>query len=246
MLNSARSRAQEQVSEEAVTVSAHRHQIATLSLDPVDNFGYRVPISQFDLHRNSGGAKFLADLRQVCGVLRNFGADGVLPIGPGGPAISDVQQHDPAARQFRQRLNVFDDRAVRRGAVHGHENSFVHGHSFGYPPTMTRQAPFRESCSPHRSITVITIALPQPASNKNQPSFHEPIRLRELVKCIRGIMASGSCSARTTWLKVSNSLTLLCPRIPMIRTAGIMARARVMRRRSQGAILHCMKPSMTT
>src|SRR5439155_8228764 len=70
MLNSARSRAQEQVSEEAVTVGAHRHQIATLSLDPVDNFGYRVPISQFDLHRNSGGAKFLADLRQVCGVLR--------------------------------------------------------------------------------------------------------------------------------------------------------------------------------
>ena len=29
---------------------------------------------------------------------------------------------------------------------------------------MTCQAPFRESCSPHRSITVITIALHQPAS----------------------------------------------------------------------------------
>ena len=73
-----------------------------------------------------------------------------------------------------------------------------------------------------------------------------PIRLRELVKCSSGNMANGSCSASTTWLRVSRSLTLLSPRMPMISTAGMMASVRVMSRRSHGWIRQCMKPSITT
>ena len=52
------------------------------------------------------------------------------------------------------------------------------------------------------SIAVIKRALPQPVISRNQPLRHCPMRLRELVKCSSGNMASGSCSASTTWLKV--------------------------------------------
>jgi hypothetical protein len=96
------------------------------------------------------------------------------------------------------------------------------------------------------SIMVMSSALPQPAINRNQPSFHVPIFLRELVKCSSGNMANGSCSASTTWLSVSRSFTLLSPRMPMMRTAGMMASVRVMSRRSHGLIRQCMKPSITT
>ena len=59
-------------------------------------------------------------------------------------------------------------------------------------------------------------------------------------------MANGSCSASTTWLRVSRSVTLLSPRRPMMKTAGRMASVRVMSRRTQGLIRQCMKPSITT
>jgi len=90
------------------------------------------------------------------------------------------------------------------------------------------------------------IALDQPAISRNQPFFQAPIRFRELVNCSSGNMAKGSCNASTTWLRVSRSVTLLLPRIPIMRTAGRMARLRVMSRRTHGRMRQCMKPSITT
>src|SRR5437899_367058 len=84
---------------------------------------------------------------------------------------------------------------------------------------MTCHAALSDSGKPQRSITVITIALDHPAINRTGPSFHLPILSRELVKCKSGNMAKGSCSASTTWLNVSKSLTLLSPRIPINGTA---------------------------
>ena len=40
-------------------------------------------------------------------------------------------------------------------------------------------------------MAVIRIALAQPAASRNQPFFHLPMRLRELVKCSSGNMANG-------------------------------------------------------
>ncbi len=96
------------------------------------------------------------------------------------------------------------------------------------------------------SMAVIRTALAQPAVSRNHPFFHCPIRRRELVKCSSGNMAKGSCSANITWLRVNRSVTLLSPRRPMINTAGRIARLRVIRRRTQGLIRQCMKPSITT
>ena len=59
-------------------------------------------------------------------------------------------------------------------------------------------------------------------------------------------MANGSCSASTTWLSVSRSVTLPSPRMPMMKTAGRIASVRVMSRRTHGLMRQCMKPSITT
>src|SRR5579862_5030281 len=91
-----------------------------------------------------------------------------------------------------------------------------------------------ESGRPYTSSAVIIRALPQPANNKNHPSFHFPIRFLELVNWRRGNIENGSWIARTTWLRVSRSVTLLSPRNPMITTAGIIASERVISRRSHG------------
>ena len=84
------------------------------------------------------------------------------------------------------------------------------------------------------SIAVIRIALAQPAISRNQPFLHSPMRRREVVNCNNGNMANGSCSASTTWLRINRSVTLLSPRSPMMRTAGRIARLRVISRRTQG------------
>ena len=95
-------------------------------------------------------------------------------------------------------------------------------------------------------MEVIRIALVQPAISRKRPFLHEPMRARELVNCSSGNMAKGNCSASTTWLSVSKSVTLLSPRMPITRTAGRIASVRVINLRTQGWIRQCMNPSMTT
>src|SRR3974377_1095585 len=96
------------------------------------------------------------------------------------------------------------------------------------------------------SMAVIRIALAHPATRRNQPLRHLPMRLVELVKCNRGNMANGNCRASTTWLRVNRSVTLLSPRRPITTTAGRMAIPRVITRRTHGLTRQFMNPSMTT
>ena len=59
-------------------------------------------------------------------------------------------------------------------------------------------------------------------------------------------VASGNCSASTTWLKFKRSFTLPAPRTPMTRIAGMIAKHRVTIRRTHGVSRQCMNPSITT
>src|ERR1700686_2386081 len=123
-------------------------------------------------------------------------------------------------RQFRELLHMIDDRPIGWRSIDGHENSFVHVRPL-YPPTMTCHAERSESGSPQISRAVIKIALPQRPAINSHPLFHLPISAPELVKCRSGNMANGSCSASTTCLRVSKSLTQASPRTPIIKTAEI-------------------------
>src|SRR5271166_3029970 len=230
-----------------MSVSAHRHQVATLLLDPFDDFLDRFAVRQLGLGRYAKRLKLGPNFFQVCGVFGDFGTDRVPAIGSSCPTIGHMQQHQTAVREFRELFDVLDNRPVGRCAVQRHENGVVHRPlSRRHPPTMTCHAAFSESGRPKMSIAVIRIALPQPAIRRNQPFFQGPIRLRELVNCRSGNMANGSCKASTTWLRTSRSVTLLSPRRPITKTAGRMAIVRVISRRSQGLIRQCMKPSITT
>jgi len=53
MLNPAGGSAKKQIGQEAVSVRAHRHQTATLLLDPFDDFRDRIAVSQFCVRGNS-------------------------------------------------------------------------------------------------------------------------------------------------------------------------------------------------
>ena len=57
MLDAAGRCAKKYVGQEAVSVRAHRHQIAALLLDPFDNLAGWITISQFRVSWNSGGFK---------------------------------------------------------------------------------------------------------------------------------------------------------------------------------------------
>ncbi len=95
-------------------------------------------------------------------------------------------------------------------------------------------------------MAVIRMAVPQPVINKNHPLRHFPMRFLELVKCSSGNIANGNSKHRTTWLRLTRSVTLPFPRTLMIRIAGKIASVRVMSRRTHGRIRQCMNPSITT
>ena len=64
---------------------------------------------------------------------------------------------------------------------------------------------------------------------------NSPILARSPVKRIRGQTANPSCMLSVTWLATSSSVLLFSPKKPITQTAGTMAMARVISRRSQGA-----------
>ena len=119
--------AEEDVSDEAVSVGAHRHQVAALLLDPLDDLGGSVAVSQFGLGGNAGGLKLVLHLLQVREVGGDLGTDGVGPIGARGPSVGHVQQDDAAVHELGQLLDVLDDRPVGGRAVQRHENGVIHG-----------------------------------------------------------------------------------------------------------------------
>ena len=122
------------------------------------------------------------------------------------------------------------------------------------PPSRSRRPGPRGGASPPSSRPAAAggtrggrSGSPTENSSEEKPAILQvPMRFLELVKCRSGNIAKGNCSASTTWLSVSRSVTLLSPRIPMMRTAGRIARPRVINRRTQGRIRQCMKPSITT
>ena len=63
---------------------------------------------------------------------------------------------------------------------------------------------------------------------------NSPILRRSLVNCTRGTTAKESCRLRMTWLKIRSLAVPAWPKKITAMTAGMMARRRVINRRSQG------------
>src|SRR5882672_6966176 len=250
MLHADRGRAQEDIGQRAVAVRAHGHQIAAVLADPLHDLPRRIPVGELRLGGNSIRREFLPYRLEIGAVLVHLGADRVPSEPLIRPAGRDVEQHHPALHHLRQRPDVVQDRAVRGGRVERDQDLAVHGYLLGnrqaHAPVMTRQASRRDSGKPATSIEVMMIALSHAAIKRAIPGLQAPMRFRELVKCRSGNMASGSWRASTTWLSVSRSVTLPSPRSPMMTIAGMMARSRVMSRRTQGWIRQRMNSSMTT
>src|SRR5215472_12034322 len=240
---------EEDVFDEAMPVGAHGDQVTSFFLHPFDDLGGRVAIGKFGMRRDSRGFKLGSHFVEISQVFRYLRTHGVGAIRPCRPSIGNVQQHQAAVHAGSQLFYVLDDRAIGRRSIERDQNGVIHcGTSPGwcYPPTITRHAAFSESGRPTTSMMVIRIALAHPAIRRNQPLRHFPVRRCELVKCNNGNMANGNCSAKTTWLRVSRSVTLLSPRNPMIAMAGRIAISRVISRRSHGLMRQFMKPSITT
>src|SRR6266851_3344396 len=82
--------AKKYVGKEAVSMCAHRHQVAALLPDPFNNLVHWFAICQFGLRRNAHGLKLRPDLLQIRCVFGDFGTDCVRAIGPGCPSIGHV------------------------------------------------------------------------------------------------------------------------------------------------------------
>src|SRR6185437_11063548 len=91
VLHSVCSGAQKHVGQKAMAVGAHGHQVAALLLDPFDDLVGGLAIGQLRVRMDPFRLKFVAYFLQVGVVFDNFAADRVASIGPGGPAVSDVQ-----------------------------------------------------------------------------------------------------------------------------------------------------------
>src|SRR5450631_959803 len=137
-----------------MAMSAHRHQVASLLLDPLDDLVGRFTVGEFGLRGNANGLELGANLFEIGGVFGDLRADCVRAIGSGGPSVGHMQQDQTAVREFGQLFYVFDDGAVGGGAVEGYENGLIHD---GDPCAASgRVASLRDSCglfSRHPGLT---------------------------------------------------------------------------------------------
>jgi hypothetical protein len=97
-----------------MTVRAHRHEITLLLFDPLRDFACRIPIRQLRFDRYVFRLKFLAHALQIRLVLRNFLTDRIGTVGSCCPAVRHMQQDNATASELRQKLDMFDDCAIRR------------------------------------------------------------------------------------------------------------------------------------
>src|SRR5579871_3587708 len=109
-----------------MSMSAHRHEVATFSSYPPDDFRCWIAESQVGVRGNSLRAKFGPDFFEVGGVFVDFTTDRIASVSAGGPAIGNVEQHDTAGGELCERLDVLDDGAIGRRAVKSEQNGFIH------------------------------------------------------------------------------------------------------------------------
>ena len=126
MLDAAGGGAEEEIAEEAMTMSAHGDEVATLLLHPFNDFGYRISIGQLHIHRNALGLELRRYVLQIRFVVSDLTAYSIRAILPGGPPIGNVKEHDATVGQFGQAFHVPDDRAVGRSAIESDEDGFIH------------------------------------------------------------------------------------------------------------------------
>ena len=100
-----------------MSVRAHGHQVATLSLDPFDDLLDRLAISQFRVGWDSSGLKLRPHFFQIGRVLGDLAADGIRSVGARRPTVRHMQQHDAAVGELGQFLDMLDDGPVRWRSV---------------------------------------------------------------------------------------------------------------------------------
>ena len=112
VLDSAGGGAQEEISEEAVAVSAHGHKVAAFVLDPFYDLIGGFAIGEFGVGGDVRGLHLCLNLVEIGGVFNDFAAYSVRAIGSRGPSVGDVEQDEAAMRQFGKVLDMFDDGAI--------------------------------------------------------------------------------------------------------------------------------------
>src|SRR5436309_3886571 len=143
--------AQKHVGKKAVSMGAHRDQIAAFLLDPLHDFVSGVAVGELGVSGNSCGYEFFAHAIQIRGVFGNLRTHGIGSVGPGSPSVGDMQEHQPAVGDVRQLLDMFNDGAIACSAIQRHQNPVVHGFqisSRSYPPTIKCHAVLIESGRP--------------------------------------------------------------------------------------------------
>ena len=119
-------------------MGTHSYQVTTLVLDPLNNLFCRFTVGQLRFCGNTGGLKLCANPFQVCSVFRDFRADRIRTVGPGRPAIGDMQQYHMTVHKPCELLDVFDNRPITRCTVQRHENAVIHRSSvLGVSPLST-------------------------------------------------------------------------------------------------------------
>jgi len=96
MLNPAGRGAEKKIRQEAVTVGAHRQQVAALFLNPSNYFIDGIAVCQFRLRGNVHGQELVADRVEIGRVFGDLGTDRIGPVNPRGPTVGNVKQYHPA------------------------------------------------------------------------------------------------------------------------------------------------------
>jgi hypothetical protein len=91
------------------------------------------------------------DFLQISGVFGNLRADGIVPVGPGGPAVSDMQQHDAGLRASLASCFTCSIMARSLGVPSSVTRIVLY---IGYPESVADNhchAVFNDSGNPHKS-----------------------------------------------------------------------------------------------
>jgi len=91
----------------------------------------------------------------------------------------------------------------------------------------------------------ITTAITQAMLPSQRGATSAPIVALSVTSLTSGMIANGSCIDRTTWLSTSSFTAPWSPNSRITTTTGMIASARVIRRRSHGGKRKCRNPSIT-
>jgi len=179
----------EDVGKEPVSVGRHRDQIDVAIDGDADELARGITHGELGLHLEPAAREILFQSAEVRAIGLDFlGLPKIeLIVVASGPAIGDVHEQQPRARQLRELRDVLEDRAIRAGVLDSDENMAVHGRA--HENVWTSSQAFN---------TTMILATSHASDRIQAGETNGPIMRRSLVKITSGITANGSCRLSTT------------------------------------------------